>query len=258
MARGRRESGLARTSGRHGPAGLARRAGTHPARAAGTRDLPGEAGPEQRRSQRLWGRIAAKEAARRLWNDAGGPPTYPADLAIVADEHGRPLLTRLGEPAGMTACRPSRSPMPTGRRRPGRARSGRPGGYRRRTDRRTPAELSDATAFTAGERSLLDRWTGPSRTEWVARFWCAKEAAAKASGLGFAGGPASAEIVDGSTMIPVCSMSASRPRLRGSLAGRFAMIPCASCRPGAASAPGPGPLEKESKRDFRAFQNRDP
>ena len=43
-----------------------------------------EPGPDQRRSQRLWGRIAAKEAARRLWNERGDPATYPADLAIVS------------------------------------------------------------------------------------------------------------------------------------------------------------------------------
>jgi phosphopantetheine--protein transferase-like protein len=53
----------------------------------------------------------------------------------------------------------------------------------------------EAAAFTSGERTLLDRWSGPSRAEWTARFWCAKEAAAKASGLGLAGGPASAEIL---------------------------------------------------------------
>jgi phosphopantetheinyl transferase len=51
-------------------------------------------------------------------------------------------------------------------------------------------------AFTPRERALLDRWTGPSRSEWIARFWCAKVAAAKASGMGLAGRPAIAEVVD--------------------------------------------------------------
>jgi phosphopantetheinyl transferase (holo-ACP synthase) len=36
------------------------------------------------------------------------------------------------------------------------------------------------TAFTSTERSLLDRWQRASRMEWIARLWCAKQAAAKA------------------------------------------------------------------------------
>jgi phosphopantetheinyl transferase len=53
-----------------------------------------------------------------------------------------------------------------------------------------------AEAFTPRERALLDRWTGPSRSEWIARFWCAKVVAAKASGMELAGRPAIAEVVD--------------------------------------------------------------
>jgi phosphopantetheinyl transferase len=153
-----------------------------------------EPGPDQRRSQRLWGRIAAKEAVRRLWNEAGASPTYPADLAIVRDRHGRPLLTRLGDrryeamPAisiahtdGIAVALAALDPA---------ARVG--------IDVEPIVERDAsflAAAFTPGERSLLGRWSGPSYVEWAARFWCAKEAAAKASGLGFAGGPSSAEIV---------------------------------------------------------------
>jgi acyl transferase domain-containing protein/phosphopantetheinyl transferase len=152
-------------------------------------------GSEQLRSRRLWGRIAAKEAARRLWNDVGGPATYPADLAVVADERGRPRLRHCGQPdlesmpsisiahtdgvaAGLAVLDPD-------------ARVGidvegiieRPEGF-------------EALAFTAAERSLLERWAGSKRTEWTTRFWCAKEAAAKASGLGMKGGPASAQVVE--------------------------------------------------------------
>jgi len=154
-----------------------------------------ERGSDQRRSQRLWGRIAAKEAARRLWNEAGEPATYPADLAIVAGEHGRPLLTRLGHhqvetmPAvsiahtdGIAVALAALDP-----------------------DSRVGIDVEPiverdhsflAAAFTPGERALLDRRSGSNRAEWTARFWCAKEAAAKASGLGLAGGPSSAEVVE--------------------------------------------------------------
>ena len=151
-------------------------------------------GSEQLRSRRLWGRIAAKEAARRLWDDAGGPATYPADLTVVHDPRGRPRLRRVGEPDldslpsisiahtdGVAAALAVLDPA---------ARTGidveaiieRPAGF-------------EALAFTETERSLLDRWAEASRVEWTTRFWCAKEAAAKASGLGMKGGPGSAQVV---------------------------------------------------------------
>ena len=53
---------------------------------------------ELKRTHELWGRIAAKEAARRLWLEAGGPSVYPADLAIVSDPHGKPALVSLANP----------------------------------------------------------------------------------------------------------------------------------------------------------------
>jgi phosphopantetheinyl transferase (holo-ACP synthase) len=150
---------------------------------------------EERRSQRLWGRIAAKEAARRLWNDAGHPPVYPADLAIVIDERGRPFLNRLEGSA--TAAMPAISIAhaegvavalavldPTARV-----------GIDIEPIIDRPASFL-AKAFTPRERDLLDRWTSSNRTEWIARFWGAKVAAAKASGMGLAGRPASAEVVD--------------------------------------------------------------
>ena len=152
-------------------------------------------GPEQRRSHRLWGRIAAKEAARRLWKDDGRPPRYPADLAIVADERGRPRLTRVDQPddpampaisiahaEGVAVALAART------RRPGSASTSRP-----IVDR---PEDFEAAAFTPGERALLDRCPPQARAEWIARFWCAKEAAAKASGLGLADDPSGAEVVE--------------------------------------------------------------
>ena len=153
------------------------------------------AGTEERRSQRLWGRIAAKEAARRLWNDEGLSAVYPADLAILADPHARPLLTHWQTPPWRQP-RSSRSHMrmvsrsrwPRLIRRPGwestssRSSNGPPASRPRRSPRR--------------ERTLLGRWSGPGRAEWMTRFWCAKEAAAKASRLGLAGGPASAQVID--------------------------------------------------------------
>jgi len=151
-------------------------------------------GPDRRRSHRLWGRIAAKEAARRLWQAEGLPPTYPADLAIVADPARRPLLVRVEAPddrslPAITIAHAEGVALALAAALPS-ARVGidveaiadRPPGF-------------DDSAFTAAERVLLSRLTRGSHAEWVARFWCAKEAAAKASGVGLAAGPRSAEVV---------------------------------------------------------------
>ena len=54
----------------------------------------------------------------------------------------------------------------------------------------------EATAFLPGERGLLDRVAAEDRAEWMARFWCAKEAMAKATGHGFVDGPSSVEVVE--------------------------------------------------------------
>lgn len=150
-------------------------------------------GPDRRRAHRLWGRIAAKEAARRLWRDEGLPPTYPADLAILANQAGQPRLVRVQDredrslPAisiahadGVAVALAARDPSalvgidvePITNRPPG----------------------FEESAFTPAEHALLSRWTGALRAEWVARFWCAKEAAVKAAGVGLAAGPKSAEI----------------------------------------------------------------
>jgi acyl transferase domain-containing protein/phosphopantetheinyl transferase (holo-ACP synthase) len=152
-------------------------------------------GPDSRRTDRLWGRIAAKEAARRLWLDRGGEPVYPADLIVVHDRLGRPYLRSRLEPGradlpsisiahveGVAVALACVDPA---------SRIG--------IDVEPIVDRSsrfEATAFLLGERGLLDRWSGPERSEWVARFWCAKEAVAKATGRGFVEGPSGVEVVE--------------------------------------------------------------
>ncbi len=151
-------------------------------------------GPDRRRSHKLWGRIAAKEAARRLWQAEGLPATYPADLAIVADPVRRPFLVRVEDPEdrslpAISIAHADGVALALAASEPS-ARVG--------IDVETIADRPpgfEESAFTPAERALLSRWTGASRAEWVARFWCAKEAAAKASGVGLAAGPTSAEVV---------------------------------------------------------------
>jgi acyl transferase domain-containing protein len=136
-------------------------------------------GTDRERTHRLWGRIAAKEAARRLWQAAGHPATYPADLAVSDPENDSPRLTQLGQASGpsvpaialahcdgvalaLAASDPAA--------RPGIEVSS-------IVDR---DQTFVAAVFTSTERSLLDRWQGASRMEWIARLWCAKRAAARA------------------------------------------------------------------------------
>ncbi len=151
-------------------------------------------GPDIRRTHRLWGRIAAKEAARRIWEARGLAPTYPADLIVAPDRNGRPTLRsriesdRADLPAlsiahvdGVAVALAAVDP-----------------GARVGIDLEPIVERSsgfEATAFTPGERALLDSWAGLERAERVARFWCAKEAVAKATGLGFVDGPSGSEVV---------------------------------------------------------------
>jgi phosphopantetheinyl transferase (holo-ACP synthase) len=151
-------------------------------------------GTEHQRSHRLWERIAAKEAARRLWKDEGRPAAYPADLAVVNDERGGPRMTRfdhsgadpmpaiaIAHAEGVAVAIATQDP------------SARPGiDVMAIADR--SAEFESAT-FTPSERSLLDRWPEPSRAEWIARFHCARIAAIRANGMGSASDPAHAEIL---------------------------------------------------------------
>jgi phosphopantetheine--protein transferase-like protein len=155
------------------------------------RALPG---PERRKTLRLWGRIAAKESARRIWAARGEPPTYPADLAVSPDERGRPRLISPIDPdaelpavsiahaEGVAVALAAADP---------RARvgidveriAGRDEGF-------------EAAAFSEAERAILDRIAGASREEWLVRLWCAKEAAAKVTGLGMVHGPRSVEVIE--------------------------------------------------------------
>jgi phosphopantetheinyl transferase (holo-ACP synthase) len=136
---------------------------------------------EGRRTHRLWGRIAAKEAARRVWQEIGLPASYPADLAISDEALGPPRLSWLGQPGavlvpsisianceGVAVALAALEPAA----RPGIAL----------TLIANHEEGLLVPAFTPQERSLLQECADSSRMEWAARFWCAKQAALKAVG----------------------------------------------------------------------------
>jgi phosphopantetheine--protein transferase-like protein len=151
-------------------------------------------GPEERRTLRLWGRIAAKEAVRRLWLREGRAAEYPADLTIEPDRHGRPWIRSRRTPddddlpalsiahtQGVAVALTSRSPH---------AMVGID------VERVVPRSASfEELAFTDQERRLLDQIGRDDRSAWVARFWCAKETVGKATGRGMVAGPSSTEVV---------------------------------------------------------------
>jgi len=141
-------------------------------------------GPQQRLTEWLFGRMAAKDCVRALWQRLHGRRLFPADMEIDTDEHGRPLVRLLGEAA---------AELP----RISIAHSGGVVAAMAAFARRVGIDLEpvlprdakfERTAFDRRERELLDRFGG-DRDEAIARFWCAKEAVAKALGRGLVEGP---------------------------------------------------------------------
>jgi phosphopantetheine--protein transferase-like protein len=151
----------------------------------------------RRQIEWLAGRIVAKDAARDvLWRQGHGP-IYPIELEIVNEPSGRPrvLLAERLRREGVADLRLSLS-----HKRAFAAaivEEGREPGI----DVERVTERDDGfedTTFSAVERALLPGAddAGPGdrpgdRNEWIARFWAAKEAVAKAQGTGLEGQPAS-------------------------------------------------------------------
>jgi len=140
-------------------------------------------GTEVRRTQRLWGRIAAKEAARRIWQAMGEHACHPADLAVGYGSNGRPLLLDRARPEDRS------QPAISIAHAEGLtiALAARDAGSRAGIDVEPVfqfPEQPDTSDFSAGELALLATWSGPSRREWMARLVAARQAAAKAVGIG--------------------------------------------------------------------------
>ena len=151
-------------------------------------------GPEMHRTHRLWGRVAAKEAARRLWLADGAPPRFPADLMIAGGSASPPRLLDLAQPErgdlpaisiahseGIVVALAARDPD-----------------TRLGIDVelvRKDAEDNESFGLTTQECLILP--TGPelSRCEWIARFRAARQAVAKASRLGLEADPEAVWVV---------------------------------------------------------------
>jgi phosphopantetheinyl transferase (holo-ACP synthase)/malonyl CoA-acyl carrier protein transacylase len=147
--------------------------------------------PEPRRLEWLGARTAAKEAVIDLLHARYGYALLPADVELVPDERGRPLVRIAGleqldvEPvvslahtAGIGAA--VAALVPRG--------SGASVGFDFEAVRALPDGFADA-ALTAEERPLLAAVPAEQRDEWLIRCWSAKEAAGKAAGTGMAPEP---------------------------------------------------------------------
>jgi hypothetical protein len=172
-------------------------------------DLHATAGDERSLIQRLWGRIAAKEAARRLWLARGDAPCYPADLTVEHDDRDRPRLRSLSDSA--TRPMPALSIAYAEGIAVSLASDDPEAGVGVAIERVSPRGPEfEGTAFSDPERVLLD--DSPDRDEWVARLHSAKMAAAKAIGLDRADGPGGPTVRDLDTAAGVVTVGAGPTR----------------------------------------------
>jgi phosphopantetheinyl transferase (holo-ACP synthase) len=144
--------------------------------------------PADRQVMWLAARTAAKEAVGDLLRGAGGPDLPPADIEILPDEHGRPVvwapavdgqvavvsLTHTGdEAAALAALVPGASMVGVGID----------------IERVAAPRPALAEALSESERALLELVAPALFEDWLLRCWCAKEAAGKAWGRGLIPGP---------------------------------------------------------------------
>ncbi|MFJ4961815.1 beta-ketoacyl synthase N-terminal-like domain-containing protein [Streptomyces sp. NPDC088729] len=152
--------------------------------------------PPRGRRQWLLGRIAAKDAVRRLLWAEGEGPLFPAELLVGNDAAGRPHVTgrhsrEFVPPAVSVAHRAEAGVAIALRRGPDGGEDGFRGPGIDIEEIAEPEEATVTTALSAAERELLAarQAGGEPRALWFTRFWAAKEAAAKAEGTGFGGRP---------------------------------------------------------------------
>jgi phosphopantetheinyl transferase len=169
----------------------------------------------KRRYEWLLGRVAAKDALRRLLQRRLNIALAPADIEIVPDANGRPQvfgawrerlgvtpvvsIAHSGGVAAALAALDSRALVGIDIELVNPARDG-----------------FEALAFTPHERHLVSTLSADARREWQLRMWCAKEAAGKAIGRGLSSGVGSLQVLE--TRL---TDGAVRLRLHDGLAAEF-------------------------------------
>ncbi|MEV5874879.1 beta-ketoacyl synthase N-terminal-like domain-containing protein [Streptomyces sp. NPDC052101] len=147
--------------------------------------------PPRGRRQWLLGRIAVKDAVRQwLWQHGEGP-VFPAELSVKNDELGRPFVTGVHGRAlpALDVSLAHRAEAGVAIVRPHTSHPG-PGIDIEEVTARDPATLT--TALGPAELRLMRARSADgagAEAEWFTRFWAAKEAVAKAEGVGFRGRP---------------------------------------------------------------------
>lgn len=146
-----------------------------------------------RRYEWLMGRIAAKEAARDWFQTKFNLSLASADIEIVQDERGAPGLRCVAAGAVVMPCvsiSHSRMWAAAVVAEPGLA----VGVDYQRLDHLRADDLIQG-GFGAGEQKIFETLAAEERGLVAAALWCAKEAAAKAAGLGLQGRPLDWQIV---------------------------------------------------------------
>ncbi len=135
------------------------------------------------RKKESWicGRVAAKDAIRAyLWARGYAEPIFPAEIWIENDPHGRPLVKEA--PGGRELF-----VSISHKRGLGVACVGEKADLGIDVELVSPREESfERKVLSESERALLP---SSDRAAWLTRFWGAKEAYAKAKGLGLQGDP---------------------------------------------------------------------
>ena len=141
-------------------------------------------GPDKRRIEWLLARLTGKEAVRRLVQECYGFDVWLADIEIYPDPQGKPLvrgawLNRIGSTPALSLTHSHGIAVAL-------AADG-AAGIRVGIDIELvhrPGKGFPDLAFASEEQRLLPPPESPEFTEWCLRFWCAKEAVAKALGRG--------------------------------------------------------------------------
>ncbi len=144
-------------------------------------------GTDERKVEWLLGRTAAKDAIRCFLKENQGVDIFPADIEIDIDDKGKPFIVSINGNISLSglsfsishsegiivACA-------------GKKRNGMNLGIDIEVDRQL-AENFEQAAFSREEKNLVKGERATRKNEWFLRFWCAREAVAKALGTGLSG-----------------------------------------------------------------------
>jgi phosphopantetheinyl transferase len=147
-----------------------------------------------RRCEWLLGRIAAKDALRQWAKQTFQRELAPVDIQILSTQSGKPLvhcpeLERLAQLPDLSISH-SRGYIVAALASPGRCIGI---DVQRLEGIRVDDLLSGA--FTQQELDLLAPLPQPDRSRSIVGLWCAKEAAAKAAGMGLMGNPRQWQVI---------------------------------------------------------------